>query len=400
MKSKIIMRIILAFLATMLLASWSWFKKDPPLKKIAHQVMTKGLTSEHWPDKVKIKKSTYQIEYTQNEKLENYIKKQIKRYRPDYVSVVVLDNRTGKVLADVDYTKKSKTFGHNLSLSSTHPAASLFKIVSAVDLLSKDEINLDKEFEFRGKRSTLYKGQLKDPKGRRWVRKTNLKKAFSLSNNVVFGRTAQQYSDGNSLFKSAQKMGIEHNIMQLLPLSSPQVMMPTNKYQIAEMASGFNKKTLISPIHGAVIAQIIANDGALKRPYLISKIEDKKDKEEVYQSKVQSEQRIKKELAQKVKDLMVHTVERGTARRVFLRRTKALKALQIGGKTGTITGGIPFGKRDWFSSFAIPKDGSSEGISVNVMMINLDKWFVRSSQLTKTIMNYYFNEIEQIKDKK
>lgn len=399
MKKKFLILLLIA-LTSLLTISWSWFKKEPPLKTIAHKIMLSGLTDEVWPDKIKVDKLAYDIEYTRNHKLENYIKKQVKRYRPDYVSVVVLDNRTGKILAVVDYTKTTKTFGHNLSLLSSHPAASLFKIISAVDVLSKEKITAQDELKFRGKRSTLYKGQLKDPKGRRWVRTTNLKKAFSLSNNVIFGRTAQLYSDGQSLFKSAQKMGIENDIMQLLPLSSPQVMMPTNKYQIAEMASGFNKKTMISPIHGAVIAQIIANDGALKRPYLISAITDLEEKERVYESKIKSEQRIKTELAQKVKAMMIHTVERGTARRVFRRRSKALRALHIGGKTGTITGGVPYGKRDWFSSFAIPKDGSGAGISVNVMMINLEKWFVRSSQLTKTVMNYYFQEIDTKKDKK
>ena len=36
-----------------------------------------------------------------------------------------------------------------------------------------------------------------------------------------------------------------------------------SSYGLAELASGFNKGTMMSPVHGAIIASVIANGGVL-----------------------------------------------------------------------------------------------------------------------------------------
>ena len=97
---------------------------------------------------------------------------------------------------------------------------------------------------------------------------------------------------------------------------------------------------------------------------------------------------------------MESTVKKGTARKSFRRFDRFLREeLRIGGKTGSITGGIPFGKRDWFSAFAVPKNKKlGEGISISVMNINVDKWFVRSTYLAKEVIDYYYKEINPLKE--
>ena len=42
---------------------------------------------------------------------------------------------------------------------------------------------------------------------------------------------------------------------------SRQLFYDDDEYGLAEMASGFNRETLISPLHGAMIASVFANDG-------------------------------------------------------------------------------------------------------------------------------------------
>lgn len=68
--------------------------------------------------------------------------------------------------------------------------------------------------------------------------------------------------------------------------------------------------------------------------------------------------------------------------------------LDIGGKTGQMTGGIPEGKRDWFIAFARPKSHPQDlGISIAVMVVNQERWYIRSTQLAKEIIQYYFNNL-------
>ena len=73
-----------------------------------------------------------------------------------------------------------------------------------------------------------------------------------------------------------------------------------------------------------------------------------------------------------------------------------MKTLDIGGKTGTITGGIPYGKRDWFISYAKKSDQEEDrGISVAVMIVNLEKWYVKSTVLAKDIIQHYYSTINK-----
>ena len=89
------------------------------------------------------------------------------------------------------------------------------------------------------------------------------------------------------------------------------------------------------------------------------------------------------------------------ARKSFRRLDRNLKQkLKLLEKTGSISGGIPFGKRDWFSVFAVPREPSfGSGISISVMNINIEKWFVRSTYLAKEIIDYYYKEINPLEER-
>ena len=94
--------------------------------------------------------------------------------------------------------------------------------------------------------------------------------------------------------------------------------------------------------------------------------------------------------------MMNSTVKKGTARGSFSRMKKRLnKKLFIGAKTGSITGGFPHGKHEWITVFAMPKESEDKGISVAVLNINKEKWYVRSGFIAKKLIEYYYNEIRQ-----
>ncbi len=359
-------------------------------QKYLDQVM---LGKKTWPTEFKVLNEKFKIQYTLNASLNQFVKNELKKFKTEHAAVVVMDNETGKILAAAGFSGQKGVEDQSLVLSNSHPAASLIKIVTAAELVSKGQVNKESEFSFSGRSTTLFKYQLNPGRG---GRVQTFETAFAKSNNVVFGKAAIMHMSAKELVSFANNFGFNQPLMNELSVASH--MIPTeDQYELAELASGFNTMTLISPIHGAQLSQIIANDGDLIKPQLVEEITDQQgkvvwknitDKRKVLESKANEEMRL----------LMQATIEDGTARKSFRKMPKKLyQSLEIGGKTGSITGGVPFGKRDWFTAYAKPKNlGHGKGISISVMNVNLKRWYVKSSFLAKTIIEHYYRNINPI----
>jgi cell division protein FtsI/penicillin-binding protein 2 len=353
-----------------------------------------------FPDTITSNEKTFEVTYSINKNLEKQVKRYLRRYRSDYASVVIIDNNTGSVLTAIDYTKKTKEFGTAITFSSTNPAASIFKVITAADLLENKKVDSETPFSYSGKSSTLYKYQLKNKKNK-WTRTIPFKKAFARSNNVIFGKAAQKNTTAVSLQNTANKFGFNHDLFQLLDVGESQVFTATTNYGLAELASGFNKATMISPVHGAVIASVIANEGYLVNPKLITRVYDSKNEREIWKPEHLKKKVLSKESADELNTMMRLTVQSGTARGAFrANKMRRIKNIDVAGKTGSITGGIPFGKRDWFVSYAKPNDKTGDnGISVCVMIVNVKKWYIKSTYLAKKIIQYYYDDLQRLESK-
>lgn len=391
--------LILCFLSFNASANFN-FSKDLSFQKFEIGKFRKELSSlvfnsEEWPINLMVDERDYAIKYSINKKLEKQVRRYLNRYRSDYTSVVIIDNNTGKILTAIDYDKKEKDFGVSLSFSSTNPAASVFKVITAADLLENTKTSKETQFSYNGRSSTLYKYQLKDRKNK-WTRSILLKNAFAKSNNVVFAKAAIKKSNPTSLLKMANKFGFNNDLLQLLDAGESRLLVADNEYSLAELASGFNKRTMISPLHGAMIASVMANDGIFKQPSIIESIIDTKQAREVWKPKCILRRVISEKSASEIRDMMQLTVKRGTARGAFRPwKIKRIKNIEIGGKTGSITGGVPYGKRDWFISYAKPRnDALDKGISVCVMIVNVKKWYIKSTYLAKKIIQYYYDDLK------
>ena len=356
-------------------------------------------THQSWSEQLDYDSSRFNVQYTFNNELENYIKKQLSLYRPDYTSVVVIDNETGHVLAAVDYARKQNVFGRDLAFTNTHPAASIFKVITAADLLENTHIKPDTEFSFTGRSTTLYKHQLKDPGvRRRWTRTIDLEKAFATSNNVIFGRTAIENLTPAGLKKMAEKFGFNKKLVDGVNLPASAFTLASDQYNLAEFSSGLNRKTLMSPVHGAVIASVVANGGVMKYPVVIKSLEEMENKKVIFPPIRKDEVVLTPKTAEDLRNLFMGTVTKGTARSSFRRSRYLLEKLEIGGKTGSLTGGEPYGKRDWFVSYAKSlEDKNDKGISICVMIVNQKKWYIKSPLLAKNIMEFYYSNFHQEK---
>lgn len=149
---------------------------------------------------------------------------------------------------------------------------------------------------------------------------------------------------------------------------------------------------MISPVHGAMIASVIANNGIMKKPTLLNRVEDK-DGNVMWEATPQQEMVIAPETAADLRRMMIATVEEGTARKPFRRLPASLQSLEIAGKTGSITGGLPYGKRDWFVAYARdPSRPDDRGVSLCVMIVNKKRWYVKSTQVAREILELIWGQ--------
>lgn len=356
------------------------------------------LQGAEWPEKLTIDNKSMKVEYNFNENLTNYTKKLLKQYRSDYTTIAVIDNETGKVLMALGYEGKNNRFDKNLILSNTHPSASLIKIVTTAELLQNSQVKKETMFDFKGRSTTLFKYQLNESKSNRWDKSQTFETAFAKSNNVIFGKAAIKNTTSEGLVKMAEDFGFNQPIMKEFGFLKSEIRQVKDDYSLAELASGYNKDTVISPIHAAAIASVVANDGILRTPKLISKIVDPKSGENIWSDIGTDKRAITPETSKELHEMMAMTIDGGTARKSFRQMNNSYRdVLDIGGKTGSITGGTPFGKRDWFAAYAIPREmGKGKGISISVMNVNVKKWHVKSTMLAKNIIEYYYKNINPV----
>jgi len=325
-------------------------------------------------------------------KLQKYILKTLNRSRTQQSAVVVMDPHDGRLLAMVNYDAN----GHsdNLCLQADFPAASLFKIVTASAALEGADLSLDQSLYYRGSKHTLYKSQLKTKKDR-WTTKTKFRKAFALSNNAVFGKIGIYDIGQSKLIRYADKFFFNRPIAFYLPVAVSRAEVPADDFGLAEIASGFNKDTLISPLHAALLAAVAVNKGYMPTPRLVDSIRNESNKV-IYQApRPAMTASVNRQTAQDLKILMQDTARYGTVRTAFrkLRRKKRFKNFDLGAKTGTINDRMDRFKYDWVTAFAISPDGAGS-ICVSVLGVHGKILGTRSTEMVRAIVDYYFSTVE------
>lgn len=331
------------------------------------------------------------VQYTFDVNLQNQANKLLKMYKPDYASIVAMDAKTGRILALASYLKEDTTPG-NLAIKATFPAASVFKIVPASVALDKYMLESNLLIPFNGSSHTLYRKNVMSDTINRWTRSISLKQAFAQSVNTFFARLAFKKMEPSDLKEYAAKFQFNTPIATDFPIDMSKAVIPDEKnYELAEVASGFNKKNTLSPVQGAMMAAAIADDGIMKTPYIVDSLTNE-DGEVVYKGEPTDQAKVlTPEGAAKLRELMQATVIQGTGRKSFrpLVRNNQFMALELGGKTGSLMGDEPKGKVDWFVGYAIHGD---QKIAIAAITVNKKYWTVKSAYLAQTIIKNHFKE--------
>lgn len=316
------------------------------------------------------------------------------RYQPDYACFVAMDVDTGAILNLTSFIKGEEQWD-NLVMRSDYPAASVFKMVTAAAGLDLGVVSPSTIIPFNGKSTTLYKSQVLRHKKNKWTRNPTFKESFAKSVNPVFGQLGVFQIGAKSLLDYAQRFGFEKTLDSDFQLPESRIGLDfSSDFEIAEAASGYTKDITLSPIHAAQMAAIVANDGKMVTPYMVESVIGLSG-ELLYQVEndpVVSDV-IRRSTAAHLRDMMQETTRIGSARKSFrgLNRYKIYDGMKIGGKTGSLTGYSPKGRHDWFVGFA-EKDGRR--VAYASLIINKEKWYVRSAYVARQFIYNYFSRPE------
>jgi membrane carboxypeptidase/penicillin-binding protein len=237
--------------------------------------------------------------------LQDYLIKKLDRKNSSQIGIVAMDPEDGRILSLVGYDRSDPL--NNPCLDSSFPAASIFKIITAAAALEKGNLHLDSRLQYNGGKYTLYKSQLKE-KTNKYTNKISLKDAFAKSVNPVFGKLGLLYLGKEELESYAKAFGFNRPINFEIFLSPSPIVLTDEPYQWAEIASGFNRQTKMSPVHGALISATIFNQGRLIEPTIIDRIVDEKGVE-LYQSQPATiDQAFAPETSDELDELMKATI--------------------------------------------------------------------------------------------
>lgn len=327
------------------------------------------------------------VQYAFDSKLQEAMENQFRTYRPDYGAFVAIDAATGRVLSMVSYSGKGD-IKENLALRATFPSASVFKVVTAAAAIAEQHYKPDTMISFNGRNHTLFRSNIVNAKTTRWTRHMSLREAFAHSVNTVFGRIGAYTVGADRLAHYADRFGFNRKIQTDLPMQEGKAPIQNDPWLLAETASGYTRDNTMSPLQGALIAAAIANDGIMMEPYAIDSIHST-DGQSIYAASPKvSTVAIDSQTAETVKTLMRETVLRGTSRKSFRGFFKREFAdLDVGGKTGSLTGMDPPGKYDWFVGYA---DSGSRRIAVAAVTVHQKLWRVKSSFLARKAIESFF----------
>ncbi len=335
-----------------------------------------------------VKGHRFHVQTSLNEPLQSYLLKHLDRKNSRYIGIVVMQADTGKVLTLTGFDKTDP--GANPCLRSTFPAASIFKIVTAAAAVDHMGYDTDTKLHFNGYKHTLYKRQLKDTTNK-YTNTISFKDSFAQSVNPVFGKIGILHLGKTVLEQYATAFGFNQPIDFELQVPPSHLQIKNESYNWAEIASGFNNETTISPLHAAIMASAVLNEGRMKAPTIIERIEDQNGKL-IYQSRDQWHGRaMTGKAAATLAQMMETTVKSGTGRRAFRRmqRDRTLSGLRIGGKTGTISNRSNDARFDWFVGFAEDKD-SSDRLAVAVLVAHEEYIGIRAGEYARMAIASYF----------
>lgn len=342
-----------------------------------------GRDREQWVD--------VNVEYTVRPELQQYLDDIYERYGPDYGAFFAMDAQTGAVLAYADYVREpaDDIYG-NLAFRALFPAASVFKTITAAAALDQNRVAVDTIMPYNGKSTSLYKKQVLEHHTTKWTRKPTLAEAYGKSVNTVFARLGIFQLGAEALSEYAQRFAFNRSALPTdLPIHLGRSDIDDDQWVLAEVASGWTQRNTLSPAHGAMLASVVGGDGRVAVPYAIKRLTNQYGWPVYVADPQHLASAIAPATVDEMRTLMRETVQSGSAQRYF--RAFPYPDVDIGGKTGSLSGDRPEGRNEWFIGYAQRGD---DRIAFASLTVSKDKWRVKPAYVARRFLERYFEPAE------
>jgi cell division protein FtsI/penicillin-binding protein 2 len=293
----------------------------------------------------------------------------IMRRRPVVAaSFVAIDIKTGEIRALLSHETQQNKASRE-ALHANAPAASVFKIVTAVALVQKG-LTAESSVCTHGGHSSIDWNNLKDNKNLDHCEPLRI--AFAKSRNSAFAKLSDRKLRISDLQNAATALGFNSPIPFELPLTRSHAEVPGHRLKRARMAAGFAAVSL-NPIHAALMAATIVRGGTFPLPTLFK--DANKDKR---MNRVMS-----RETAREVRKMMAATVTSGTGR-----RTLGKARIRSGAKSGTLSAFRNGEERHntWMVGYFPEKNPK---IAFAALVVNDDVWHIRAADLARYALDAY-----------
>jgi peptidoglycan glycosyltransferase len=182
--------------------------------------------------------------------------------------------------------------------------------------------------------------------------------ALTISCNTAFAQLGVDLGE-DRLRETAEAFGINDEGFQMPLEVAPSTLGEIDGDAQLAVSSIGQQDVQLTPMHAAMIAAAVANDGSLMKPYLVDHVTapdlsviDRTDPEEMSEP-------ISADVADQLTEMMTSVVERGTGRRA------QIDGVEVAGKTGTAENAADADDHNWFIGFA-PADDPTIAVAVFV----------------------------------
>lgn len=323
-------------------------------------------------------------------------------------AVVAIEPATGKILAMAsspsfdpnrlathDFTKATNAYKrlvadelsplNNRAIEERLPPGSTFKLVTAAAALSTGDYEPDSRVngnaELKLRYTTIRNYDLRSC----GASKISLTRAMEVSCNVAFAEIGLDIGP-EALKEQAEKFGFNGSDPYFTDLDDPLTSQvssvfpeldPKNREQVAQSSIG-QFDVAATPLQMAMVTAAIANRGRLMKPYLVDEIRSADlDVIKPFNPEVLS-QSVTAAVASKLTDMLVSTVENGTA------GPARISGVSVAGKTGTAQSARDRPPYAWFVSFA-PADNAKVAVAVLIQSSDTARDEISGSRLAAPI---------------
>ena len=274
------------------------------------------------------------------------LRKQLTEQRASWGTTMVMDVKTGDILAMVNLGETAPQSGvyyekENYALSRRIEPGSTFKLVSLLALTEDCGLPITQEYQtYEGRTTIIGKGGPKVTDDHNIGGMVDMKTATAQSSNVYFADAIYQNYNNNRerYIKFLHHLALDRDIgFTNMEEKLPRIPDPNKKKGVGSWSAhtlpnmGYGYAIEMPPIRTLVLYNAVANGGRMMAPRLIKEIRRGEEVEENFSPRVLVDKICSDEALAIVKECLAETARTGTTKRYF---TDSL-TFRVGSKTGT-----------------------------------------------------------------